>query len=91
MPLDLDTVVSSVSRTGRLVVAEPGWLRFGAAAEVVAGVVEAVGDRLKAKPRRIAWPQSYVATSSQLEDDFYPNADNIVAACKASMSDRVTS
>jgi acetoin:2,6-dichlorophenolindophenol oxidoreductase subunit beta len=83
MPLDLDTVVASVVRTGRLVVAEPGWLRFGAGAEIVAGVVEAVGDQMKAKPRRIAWPHSYVATSSALEDDFYPTTGDIVAACKA--------
>lgn len=83
MPLDLDTVIESVSRTGRLVVAEPGWLRFGAAAEIVAGVMEAIGDRIKAKPQRVAWPQSYVGTSAPLEEDFYPTAADIVAACTA--------
>ena len=40
MPLDLDTIIASVRRTGRLVVAEPGWHTYGAAAEIVAAVAE---------------------------------------------------
>lgn len=86
MPLDLGAVIESVSRTGRLVVAEPGWLRFGAAAEIVAAVAEAIGDRLKARPRRVAWPQTYVATSAPLENDFYPTAVDLVEACKATLA-----
>lgn len=85
LPLDLDTVIQSVVRTGRLVVAEPGWLRFGAAAEIVAGVMEAVGDRMKAKPSRVAWPQTYVGTSAPLEEEFYPTADDVTAACRTAM------
>jgi len=84
-PLDLDTVIASVARTGRLVVAEPGWLRFGAAAEIVASVAEAVGDRLKARPHRVTWPHGYAATSAPLEREFYPTADDIVAACRATV------
>lgn len=85
-PLDLETVIESVSRTGRLIVAEPGWLRFGAAAEIIAGVVEKVGDRMKATPRRVTWPPTYVATSPALESEFYPTADDVAAACVAAMS-----
>lgn len=85
MPLDLDTVLHSVERTGRLVVAEPGWMRFGAAAEIVATVVESLGDRMKAKPRRVAWPQTYVATSAPLEEEFYPTALDVAAACHKTM------
>ncbi len=91
MPLDLATVVASVSRTGRLVVAEPGWLRFGAGAEIVAGVSEAIGDKLKSKPRRIAWPHTYVGTSAPLEESFYPTALDIVLACKAAVSETTSS
>ncbi len=81
-PLDMETVTASVARTGRLVVAEPGWLRYGAAAEIIAGVAEAVGDSLKAKPRRVTWPHGYAGTSSVLETDFYPTTDDVVAACR---------
>ena len=81
-PLDMETVTASVARTGRLVVAEPGWLRYGAAAEIIAGVAEAVGDSLKAKPRRVTWPHGYAGTSSTLETDFDPTTDDIIAACR---------
>ena len=84
-PLDLDTVIQSVRSTGRLVVAEPGWLRFGAAAEVVAGVAESIGEHLRARPRRVAWPDGYVGASAPLESDFYPTAADVMAACRATL------
>src|SRR5256884_2511407 len=42
MPLDLAAVLASVKKTGRLVVAEPGWRMYGAAAEIIASVSEAL-------------------------------------------------
>jgi acetoin:2,6-dichlorophenolindophenol oxidoreductase subunit beta len=85
MPLDLEAVVQSVRRTGRLVVVEPGWRMYGAAAEIIAGVVEALGPRLKTAPQRITWPHAYVGTSSALEAKFYPTSADIVTACKGLM------
>jgi len=84
-PLDLDTVLASVSRTGRLVVADPGWQRFGAAAEIVASVAEALGPAMKAAPRRVTWPQGHSPASAHLEAAFYPGAAQIAAACRATM------
>src|SRR5439155_11245446 len=40
MPLDIASILTSVKKTGRLVVAEPGWRMYGAAAEIIATVVE---------------------------------------------------
>jgi pyruvate/2-oxoglutarate/acetoin dehydrogenase E1 component len=85
-PLDLETVITSTARTGRLVVAEPGWVRFGAGAEILAGVTEALGDRMKAKPKRVAWPYGYAATSAPLEQEFYPGVDDVAAACRDAMN-----
>lgn len=85
MPLDMDTVLESVRRTRRLIVAEPGWTRFGAAAEIVASVVEGVGVDLLAPPGRVAWPHAYPGTSSALEAKFYPTATDIVKACEAAV------
>lgn len=85
MPLDIESVIASVARTHRLVVAEPGWLRFGAGAEIVAAATEAIGDRMKARPARVAWPQSYVGTSAPLEENFYPTAVDIASACRMAM------
>jgi pyruvate dehydrogenase E1 component beta subunit len=86
MPLDLPRVIASVRRTGRLVVAEPGWRTFGAGAEIVAGVVETLGA-LRSRPQRIAWPQSAVPTSAKLEEQFYPTAQDIEKACRASIAE----
>ena len=87
VPLDVERIIASVRKTGRLVVAEPGWRMYGAAAEIIALVSETLGGRMRSRPRRGAWPQSAVPTSSKLEEQFYPTSDDIVAACRASVVD----
>jgi len=84
MPLDIASIITSVKKTGRLIVAEPGWRMYGAAAEIIATVVETLGE-MRSRPRRVAWPQSAVPTSSKLEEQFYPTSDDIVDACRASV------
>ena len=84
-PLDIETVLESVNRTRRLVVAEPGWSRFGVAGEVIASVSEKMSERLKSRPQRVTWPLGYVGTSSALEQEFYPTANDVVAACQRSL------
>jgi pyruvate dehydrogenase E1 component beta subunit len=79
-PLDIDTVVNSVRKTRRLLVAEMGWIKFGVAAEIIAAVCEAIGDLLAAKPRRIGWPHSFVPASAALEEAFYPTAQSVIDA-----------
>jgi pyruvate dehydrogenase E1 component beta subunit len=85
VPLDVERIIASVRKTGRLVVAEPGWRMYGAAAEIIAIVSETLGNRMRSRPRRVAWPQSAVPTSSKLEAQFYPTSNDIVAACRASV------
>lgn len=87
-PLDLDTVIASVRRTGRLVVADPGWQRFGASAEIVAAVAEALGPEMKVRPRRVAWPHSHSPASAHLESAFYPGAAQVAAALRAVIGGR---
>ena len=86
MPLDLNAVVASVGRTGRLIVVEPGWRMYGAAAEIIASVVETLGPKLKAAPRRVTWPHAYVGASPVLEQNFYPTSADVVAACRSVMT-----
>ena len=86
MPLDLPRVIGSVKKTGRLVVAEPGWRTFGAGAEIVAAVVETLGH-LRSRPQRVAWPHSAVPTSARLEEQFYPTRQDIEKACRASIAE----
>jgi len=81
-PLDIETVCASVERTGRLVVAEPGWGRFGVAAEIISSVVERMGTRIKTEPIRITWPDSHVPMSTPLEARFYPTAETVFEALR---------
>ncbi|HJT36017.1 MAG TPA: transketolase C-terminal domain-containing protein [Pirellulales bacterium] len=79
-PFDEETIIDSVRRTGRLIVADTSWRHAGFAAEVVARVAEEVGGSLKCPPRRIALPECPTPTSPALAAHFYPTAADIVAA-----------
>jgi acetoin:2,6-dichlorophenolindophenol oxidoreductase subunit beta len=86
MPLDINAVITSVRKTGRLVVVEPGWRTYGAAAEIITGVVETLGPQMKSAPRRVTWPHAYVGSSRALDDKFYPTSVEVVAASRAAMT-----
>ena len=83
-PLDRETICNSVSKTGRLVVADPGWRSFGAAGEIITSVVEVVGNKLHSAPVRITLPDSHTPMSMALEDHYYPSeADFCDAVAKS--------
>jgi acetoin:2,6-dichlorophenolindophenol oxidoreductase subunit beta len=77
-PLDVDSVCESVTRTGRLLVADPAWCTGSVAAEVIATVCEREGRRLRANPGRVCLPDSHTPMSSALEEAYYPNEDTMV-------------
>lgn len=85
-PLDRRTICDSVFKTRRLVVADPAWFSFGAAAEIIATVAENLGDKLKAKPARVTLPDSHTPMSMALEPEYYPDETDIVAAVKATLA-----
>ena len=75
-PLDVETIVASVTKTNRLAVVEEGPLTGGWAGEVLARVTEeALGDLDDAW--RIAHADGPVPYSPPLEDAFLPGADRI--------------
>jgi pyruvate dehydrogenase E1 component beta subunit len=82
-PLDTDTVVASVRKTGRLCVMDPAWQSFGVSAEIVARVSERAGRTLRAAPLRIAHPDSHTPMSSALELAYYPQEDAVVARLRS--------
>jgi pyruvate dehydrogenase E1 component beta subunit len=84
-PWDQTTVCESVERTGRLVVADPAWRAFGAAAEVIATVAENCAGKLRAAPRRVTLPDSHTPMSSALEEVYYPNEKTMADAIAAVM------
>jgi 2-oxoisovalerate dehydrogenase E1 component len=84
-PLDEATIVASVRKTGRLVVADTGWRLFGISAEIVALAAEQCFGRLAAPPQRVALPDAPTPTSKALADHFYPRWGHVAAAALATM------
>lgn len=76
-PLDEDTILNSVRRTGRLLVADCSHELCGFASEVCALVSEKAFSSLKAAPRRLTLPDCPAPVSKSLEDAFYPKASTI--------------
>lgn len=79
-PLDISLILGSVQKTGRLVIADVDWLNSGFSAEIIAQVVELGFNLLKSPPVRIGFADSPCPTVRNLENEFYPNAKNIVLA-----------
>ncbi|MEO8812405.1 MAG: pyruvate dehydrogenase complex E1 component subunit beta, partial [Caulobacteraceae bacterium] len=82
-PLDHDTVVESVKKTGRLVTVEEGWGPYGVGAEVAARVVEHAFDWLDAPPLRIHQEDVPLPYAANLEVLSLPSVAKIVEAVKA--------
>ncbi len=84
-PLDMDTILESVNKTHRLVVAHEGVVTGGVGAEVAAGVQERGFDALDAPIQRVGAPFAPVPASPVLEAAFVPGRDAIVAAVERTL------
>ena len=81
-PLDLDTVLQSVARTGRLVTVEEGPVRGGWGAEVVARVATAGLGLLRSAPVRLGASDNPIPYNKALESLTVPDAARIAAAIR---------
>jgi pyruvate/2-oxoglutarate/acetoin dehydrogenase E1 component len=79
-PLDMETILASVRKTGRLVTVEEGYQNNGIGAEVISRVVAAAFDSLDAEPLRVAFPNCPVPFAKSLETAVLPNAKKIAEA-----------
>jgi len=85
-PFDASKIITSVNKTGRLVVVDGGWGNSGFAAEVIASVSEQLApSSLKAAPQRITLPFAPAPASRTLEDIYYTKASDVVAVVKATL------
>ena len=85
-PLDVDTIINSVKKTGRLVVADNGWTHFGVSAEIISIVTESIFDKMLCAPERIGMNNSPSPSSRALANNFYPRAKDLVEiVCKILM------
>jgi len=81
-PLDLTTILESVKKTGRLIVASDDVKSGGIGSEIAAAVIEKAFDSLDAPILRVASPNMPIPFSPTLEQAYMPNAEKIVEAAK---------
>ncbi|UCG53924.1 MAG: alpha-ketoacid dehydrogenase subunit beta, partial [Dehalococcoidia bacterium] len=79
-PFDDELIVKSVEKTGRCIVADNDWLNCGFSAEVAARVSEKCFGKLESPVHRIGFVPTPCPTVRHLENEFYPNAVNIIRA-----------
>lgn len=84
-PLDMDTVLAEVGRTGRCVIVQEAPVSGGLGAEVAAGIAERGLGQLLAPIRRVA-PPDVVVPAPRLEAAYLPNAARIAAAVRETMA-----
>jgi len=84
VPLDTDAVLRSVTKTGRLLIADEDYLNFGVTGEIAAQVAERL-DRmvLKSPVRRLGVPGVPIPYSRPLEQAVIPQVQDIADACRA--------
>jgi pyruvate dehydrogenase E1 component beta subunit len=80
-PLDSATVIESVRKTGRLIVADTGWKECAVGAEVMARVAEA-GVALRSPLVRVNLPEAPTPASPVLEKAYYPGKNDIIEAVR---------
>ena len=81
-PLDTTTILQSVKKTGRLIIADGAWATCGASAEIAAVVAQQGFQYLKSPIERITLPECPAPTSKSLEDVYYPDKADIVSAIR---------
>lgn len=79
-PLDLPTIISSVKKTGRLVIVEEGWHFCGVGAQIAESVYSEALDYLDAPIVRVTGAEVPMPYSRPLEDLAVPDARRVVAA-----------
>ena len=82
VPLDRDTIISSVKKTGKLVVADEAYERCGIGAEIAADIAEDVFYYLDAPCGRVSNPNVPLPFSPALEFPLIPSADKVYEKVK---------
>ena len=79
-PLDWEAIETSVQRTGRLLVLDPGHETGGVAGEIIARLTTRCWGHLRAPPRRLAMPDAPESTSPALTQGYHVRAEHIATA-----------
>lgn len=85
-PLDKQTILDSVHKTGRLVTVDPAHRTGSFASEVAAMVAQEGFWDLQAPVERVTTPHTHIPFAKTMEQPLYPNPDKIVAAVRRTLA-----
>ncbi|MGB1749611.1 MAG: alpha-ketoacid dehydrogenase subunit beta [Dehalococcoidia bacterium] len=85
VPLDKETILNSVTKTGRLIVADPAAKVCSAASEIMSIVGEEAFWDLQAPMQKVASKQVHIPFAASLEQLVYPTKDGIIEAVKKTL------
>jgi pyruvate dehydrogenase E1 component beta subunit len=87
-PLDYETLVQSVRKTGRVLIADHGNVMAGISAEISSLLTEQLYGQLHFAPIRVGLPDHPTPTSPTLADKYYPQAYQLANHCLELMKRR---
>ncbi|WP_257165010.1 pyruvate dehydrogenase complex E1 component subunit beta [Bradyrhizobium sp. SRS-191] len=82
-PMDTETIIASVKKTGRAVTVEEGWAQSGVGAEIAARIMENAFDYLDAPVTRVSGKDVPMPYAANLEKLALPSAAEVVQAAKS--------
>lgn len=82
-PLDRETVIRSVRKTGRLLVIDDDYRSCGLAAEVIASVCEQAEINWRSPPGRVTFPDVPIPYAPEMERPLLPDASKVLQAVRA--------
>jgi pyruvate dehydrogenase E1 component beta subunit len=82
-PMDTDTIIASVKKTGRAVTVEEGWAQSGVGAEIAMRIMEHAFDYLDAPVARITGKEVPMPYAANLEKLALPSVGEVVEAAKS--------
>ncbi|MGJ4931927.1 pyruvate dehydrogenase complex E1 component subunit beta [Bradyrhizobium sp. HKCCYLS2038] len=82
-PMDTETIIASVKKTGRAVTVEEGWAQSGVGAEIAARIMEHAFDYLDAPVTRVSGKDVPMPYAANLEKLALPSAADVVRAAKS--------
>lgn len=85
-PLDRDTLIASVRRTGCAVIGEDDWLTYGIGAEIAASISDGAFDYLDAPVRRVAMAEVPLPYAKPLETLALPSVDSLYTAASETLA-----
>jgi pyruvate dehydrogenase E1 component subunit beta len=88
-PLDLNTILESVSKTNRVVIVEEGWPHGGVGANIAALIQEQAFDYLDAPVQRVTGADVPMPYSKRLEQAAIPHEEHVITAAMATMEGSV--